>query len=501
MMEWKKRYPEEEGIASLWLYKMMERWEKELCHVDGYMILRNGNSVAEAYRYPYTKESRRFVHSVSKTVTALAVGIAAEEGFITVEDKVLSFFPDYKPSVQWAGYLREMTVRHLLTMSVGHENDSIDSIFSEEKESWEAFLDREITDRPGTKFMYNSGATYLLSKILTLTTGEKMMDYLRPRLFEPLGITDADWDEIDGASTGGWGCLLSLTDMARIGQLLLQKGKWNGKTLVPESWIEEMTGRKIDTDGANVYSDWRQGYCYQMWRCSREGCFRADGAFGQYILVLPPKNMVVAIWSEDAFSQDMLNAFWEEVYDKTDERVYGIDGNACEIYRGKCLEWTAPEKMAASYSYLERAINERKYDAPDNAESLMDSMKFSFSEYGQMKLSLEKSGVVSEICAGNTGLFFGKGKMNFEIASFIRLGKKREEAMEYAACYQWLSDHSLKIHINWLETAHSTEITCVFGAGHVGASFSVSYGKFLWGMDSSPALLISDQWFEGKIQQ
>lgn len=385
-------------------------------------------------------------------------------------------------------------------MSVGHASDSIDRIFSEDEPAWKAFLDVEMTEKPGSNYIYNSGATYMLSKILTIATGEKLLDYLKPRLFCPLAITDAEWDEIDGANTGGWGCLLSLPDMAKIGQLLLQKGKWEGEQLIPESWVEEMSGWKIATHKVNVFRDWREGYGYQMWRCSREGCFRADGAFGQYILVLPPKNMVVAIWSEDAFSQDMLDSFWEEVYDKVEDRVYGVDGNAHEIYHKKCLAWSAPSKIEPTYSYMENLINGRKYQANQTGESA-DSMQFFFTGCGQMKVLLEKDGDISEICANNTGLCFGGDKMNFEIASFIRLGKRRADVMKYGAVYQWVSDHVLKIHINWLETPHSTDITCVFGENQIAAVFSVSYRKYLIDMENMSALLLSDKWFRGESKE
>ncbi len=492
-----RKRPEEAGIPSLLLLNMMRRWEEQLCHVDGYVILRDGELVAEAYRHPYTKESRRYLHSVSKTVTAIGIGIAVGEGLLSVEDRVLSFFPDYRPSPQYENDLRELTVEHLLTMSAGQEGDGIDSIFSREKPAWQAFLDRPVTDRPGTRFVYNSGATYLLSKILTVVTGRTMLEYLTPRLFEPLGITDADWDEIDGASTGGWGCFLSLPDMAKIGELLRRKGSWQGVRLIPERWVERMTGWKIASEENQVYPDWRAGYCYQMWRCTREGCFRADGAFGQYILILPPKNMVVAIWSEDAFSQDMLNIFWEEVYDKVEDRVYGVDGNAYEQYRQACRKWSAPIIQDPTYSWLEDEISEREYRTSGQDGNVADSLEFSFSEPGRLRLTVKKAGAVSEIWAGNTGFQFGEGQMCFEIASFIRFGKKREDVVKYAASYRWLSDHSLRLHIDWLDTAHSTEITCVFGAGSAAAVFSPSYGKFQIGGADTPALLTRDQWFFG----
>lgn len=496
MSEWIKKSPEKEGIPSLWLTNMMNRWESQLCHVHGYMILRNGNLIAEAYKYPYTAESVRTLHSVSKTVTSIAVGLAVSEGYLTVNDKVLSFFPDYKPCGQSAEYLSELTLAHLLTMSTGQANDNIDSIFTPGEPAWKAFLDTEITDRPGSRFVYNSGATYMLSKILTIATGEKMLDYLQPRLFQPLHITDADWDEIDGATTGGWGCILSLSDLAKIGQLLLQKGKWEGRQIIPEEWVLEMSANHIASDENNVFADWREGYCYQMWRCSREGCFRADGAFGQYILVLPPKNMVAAIWCEDAFSQDMLDSFWEEVYDKADERIYGTDGNAREIYLKKCLEWASPFRIKPTCSCLEELSNHKIYQNCQG-DFPASSLCFSFTGQGHLKLHLERAGEISEICANNTDLYFGEARMNFEIASFIRFGKKRNAPVKYAAVYQWLSDHALKIHIYWLNTAHTTDINCIFGADRVAAVFSASYAKYLADAHSTPGLIIADQWFMG----
>lgn len=492
-------FSENSGIPSLWLVNMMNRWEQSLCHVHGYVILKDGTLVAEAYQYPYTKNARRILHSVSKTVTAIAIGIAASEGLLSAEDQVVSFFPEYQLDKNSSQMLSKLKVKHLLTMSVGHAQDNIDSIYAKDVPGWKAFLDTEIVDEPGTKFIYNSGASYMLSKILTIVTGKTMLDYLTPRLFEPLGITDADWNEIDGANAGGWGCRLSLTDMARIGQMLLQQGMWNGRQIVPEQWIREMSGKKIDTAPTNVFEDWRVGYGYQMWRCSREGCYRADGAFGQYILVLPPKNMVVAIWSEDAFSQDMLNAFWEEVYDKVDDRVYGIDGNAHEVYRRKCIQWQTPKILPPSYSYMEPVISGKEYESVSE-NSPADSIQVLFTHTGQAEFYLTKDGQTSEIIANNTSMYFGADWMSFETACFIRLGKPKEKT-KYAASYQWLSDHTILLHINWLEAAHSTDINFVFGEGQMSAVFSVSYRKFVIKQESTPAYLITDQWFAGKCAE
>lgn len=499
-MGFKKKLPEKEGIPSLLLRNMMERWEKQLCHVHGYLILRHGNVIAEAYRYPYSEGSKRIVHSVSKTFTAAAIGIAVEEGSLALDDKVLSFFPEYNCKEATSEYLQEMTIKHLLTMTTGHEMDSMYSIMGTGKEIWRAFLDTPVVYQPGTHFTYDSGATYMLSKILTAVTGELLCDYLNKRLFIPLEMEGIQWDEMEEANTGGWGACVSMEDMAKLGQLFLQKGMWMGKRILSEKWVEEAGKCHIATKDSHIYRDWKEGYGYQMWRCGREGCYRADGAFGQFILVLPPKDMTVVIWSEDAFSQDMLDAFWEEVYDKAGDEVYGIDGIAYEEYRKKCIAWGTPPIGCASCSYLEMAIQGQRFRTGDCSGDDVKGMTFSFTGNGQMELKVEKENSSTILYANNTFAHFGQAKINFEVASFISLGKLREKEKKYAATYQWITDHTLRIHMIWLDTAHYTDITCVFTDKEMTAVFSQSYKKFLLDSQECAALALREMTFHGFIK-
>jgi len=252
--------------------------------------------------------------SVSKTWTTIAVGFAIAEGKFTVEDKVVSFFPNDLPN-EVSENLAALRVKDLLTMSVGHENDPTNTIRNAQG-SWEKlFLAHPIPHKPGTKFVYNSLATYMLSSIVRKTTGENLIDYLKPRLFEPLGIEGAKWDSNpSGTNIGGWGLYVKTEDMAKLGQLLLQKGNWDGKQLLPESWIEEATTSKIlqdpNVDLATSTSDWNQGYCYQIWRCRHNG-FRADGKDGQFIIVLPEQKAVVILTADIGDMQAELNIVWE----------------------------------------------------------------------------------------------------------------------------------------------------------------------------------------------
>lgn len=499
----RRNYSEQIGIPSVYLYNMMERWERELCHVHSYMILKDGQIAAECYRYPYHKKSTRVLHSVSKTITALGIGFAVWENRLGVEDKVLNFFPEYDGSKHKnADRIARLTVENLLTMSVGHETDSIDSIFDKENLPWKAFLDMEMTREPGTAFRYDSGATYMLSAILTRVTGQTLLEYLKDRLFDPLGITDQDWDGIAGVNTGGWGCKLSVSDMAKIGQLLLMEGKWQGKQLMGADWIREMRKCHIDTAAENVYADWQQGYGYQMWQCSRNGCFRADGAFGQYILVCPPKNLVAVIWSEDAFSQDMLNIFWEELYDKVKDSVYGIDGNALERYMCLCREWEKPAVYPASYSYYSKEADGNVYEAVITAGDEEDSVSLAeidFDDDGLMTLTFCDKKDRMVIRAGNTKDYFGETAGRLNRFTFIRFGEYRQKSQKYAAHYQWINQRTISMTVNWLETAHCAEIMIGFAKNRIMVTFTPSYEQFLIGSGDTPALKITTEYFEGSL--
>jgi CubicO group peptidase (beta-lactamase class C family) len=257
------------------------------------------------------------MHSVSKTFTSTAIGFAVAESRLKVTDKVISFFPDELPEIV-PPYLAELDIQDLLTMTVGHDIDPTAEIRATGG-SWERqFLAKPVNNKPGTRFVYNSMATYMLSAIVQRVTGEKVIDYLYPRLFRPLGITGAEWSTSPtGVNAGGWGLFIKTEDMAKFGQFYLQKGKWAGKQLLPEAWFDEATSAKINQPAIWVKagtkpkdSDYLQGYCYQMWRC-RHNAYRADGANGQFIIVLPEKDAVIALTANINPTQPELDLVWK----------------------------------------------------------------------------------------------------------------------------------------------------------------------------------------------
>ena len=283
------------------------------------MVLRHGKVVAEYWSDGNSADKNHIMNSVSKTFTATGIGFAVAENRLKLSDKVISFFPDQLPAEISANQAR-LSVRDLLTMSVGHDSDPTDRI-RKQNESWERlFLATPVTHEPGTKFIYNSLATYMLSAILKKVTGQQLTDYLYPRLFRPLGITGLEWNTSpSGVNTGGWGLYIKTEDMAKMGQFFLQKGKWNGRQLLPEAWFDEATTAKINQpaqwmspDTKADSSDWLQGYCYQMWRC-RHNAFRADGANGQFIIILPEKDAVIVTTANISDMQAEINLIWKYI--------------------------------------------------------------------------------------------------------------------------------------------------------------------------------------------
>ncbi len=297
--------PEAQGVATPALRSLLSALDSELDSVHGVVIVRHGHIVAEAGWAPYGVERPHAMYSVSKSFTASAVGFAVAEGLLTVDDRLIDHFPEAAPTEPDAR-LRELRVRHLLTMTTGHADDTTD-ILLEADDRVSAFLRIPLAADPGTLFVYNTGASYVLSALVQRLTGERLLDYLTPRLLEPLGITGARWEQDhNGIDMGGFGLTITTRDVAAFGQLFLQKGAFGGRQLLSPEWVETASSPLVPNSGDNP--DWQQGYGYQMWT-SRHG-YRGDGAFGQFCLVLPDDDAVIAITGSLPDMQKPLDILW-----------------------------------------------------------------------------------------------------------------------------------------------------------------------------------------------
>ncbi|MGM9653121.1 MAG: serine hydrolase domain-containing protein [Eubacteriales bacterium] len=277
----------------------------------GLMLWRRGKTVLTASPYPHEAEDKRQVYSVSKSFTGTAVGLAAEEGKVRLDDPAVSYFPQLFPAGA-PGRLSRMTIRHLLTMTTGHAEDTLSLLMENRDTPERAFFDAPLPYEPGTHFAYDSGASYMLSAILHAATGEDLLAYLRPRLFAPLGITDVSWMRTPGGLRGGgWGLYVSLADMLKFGILYLQEGVYEGRRILPAAWVHAATARQTDStlEGSDGADDWVQGYGYQFWRC-RCGAYRADGLYRQFITVVPEQETVFA-YTGYAPGARILDGLWE----------------------------------------------------------------------------------------------------------------------------------------------------------------------------------------------
>jgi CubicO group peptidase (beta-lactamase class C family) len=300
--------PESQGISSSAILAFIEAADKNIESMNSFMLMRHGQVVAEGWWAPYSAESPHSLYSLSKSFTSTAVGLAIAEGKLSVDDEVLKFFPEDAPK-EPSKNLKAMRVSDLLRMSTGHQAEPRRTT----ETAWtKTFLAQPVPNKPGTHFLYNTSATYMLSAIVQKATGMTVLDYLKPRLFEPLGIEHPTWETSpQGITTGGFGLSIRTEDIARFGQLYLQKGTWNGKQLVPAAWVEAATARQT-SNGSSPNSDWDQGYGYQFWR-ARHGAYRGDGAFGQYCLVMPEQDAVIAITSGVKDMQAVLNLVWDKL--------------------------------------------------------------------------------------------------------------------------------------------------------------------------------------------
>jgi len=355
--------PEAQGIASADLTALVDALDAhgDPASADGVhslVIVRHGHVVAEGWWAPYTAAHRHQLYSLSKSFTATAVGIAAAEGKLSADDPVLGFFPDEAPADPPAN-LRAMRVTDLLRMATGQQTEPPRAAGT----SWvKQFLAHPVPFKPGTHFLYNTSATYMQSAVVQKATGTRIVDYLGPRLFLPLAIDGATWEESpEGISTGGHGLSIRTGDIASFGQLLLQRGRWRGRQLVPEAWVDAATARQV-ANGSNPESDWDQGYGYQFWRC-RHDAYRGDGAFGQFCVVLPQEDAVVAITAGTRDMQGILTILWKKLLPALRAAALSPDDAAHARLRDRLAALAVPRPTAGA---LPAALAGTTFRFPEN---------------------------------------------------------------------------------------------------------------------------------------
>ncbi|MCP4578614.1 MAG: serine hydrolase, partial [Deltaproteobacteria bacterium] len=323
--EWRTSTPEEQGVDSELLVKMLRSIDENDIEIDSLTIIRNGYMVFDTTIHPFAPDRKHVLWSCTKSITSALFGIAIEKGFVEdIQQSVLDFFPEYT-FANVDETKQAMTIEHVLTMTNGLdwlENDpSVDyaeysSNQMMKSDDWVQFvLDRPMAQAPGTHWNYNSGASHLLTAIIQETAGMTALEFAEAYLFGPLGITDLVWDSSpQGISMGGFGLQMLPHDMAKIGYLYLNDGVWNGEQVVPSAWVGESGNEYILTDEA-----WF-GYGYQWWISdSVPYMYMAIGAFGQLIAVIPEKNMVIVLTGDGDGTQ--VSVLWEFIFPATESSL------------------------------------------------------------------------------------------------------------------------------------------------------------------------------------
>jgi CubicO group peptidase (beta-lactamase class C family) len=470
--------PEAEGVSSGDIIRFLEAVENSSHELHSFMFLRHGKVIAEGWWDPYRPDLKHTLYSTSKSFTSTAVGFAVSENLLSVNDRVISFFPeDLQDTI--SPFLSELTVKDLLMMSAGQDPDPTRLVVSRDSNWVKGFLSTPIVNEPGTKFLYNSLATYMLSAIVQQVTGERIVDYLTPRLFEPLGITGIDWEtDSRGINTGGWGLRLKTEDMTKFGQLYLQKGNWNGQQILPEEWVEEATTMKIEqapdvSEAIKDSSDWLQGYCYQFW-CCRHQAFRADGAYGQFIIVIPDQDAVVAITAETPDMQGELNLVWEYLLPSMHEgELPANDRNAAALKQRLSLLALSPPEKSDDPSFVS-TISGKSFSIEPN-ENNVKSISFRFSDQ-ICHLTIQSDTAVYELPFGSgvwqTGVTTRRGPN-------LLLGAKANltglPPFKVAGSYRWNDENTLRLVLRYIESPHTETMTCHFDQNKISVDIQYSF--------------------------
>ncbi len=330
--------PEAAGVKREGIEAFLQDMVDKHLHMHNLMILRHGKIIAEGDYAPWSRENLHMLFSLSKSFTSTAVGFAVQDGLLKVTDRLVDFFPELLPCAP-CGNMQKITVKNMLSMNTGHGKEP-----QYMGDNWEEiFLRSYVPHEPGTHFLYNTAATYMLAAIVQKVTGKKLLAYLREKLMDPLGMSADIWTEESpsGVATGGYGLNVRVSDIAKLGQFYLQKGCWEGKQLLDPAWVKDaQTPWSDNSQNGAATDDWKSGYGYQFWMCQPDNVFRGDGAFGQYCIMCPDQDMVIAINSGVEDMGAVMKSLWKNVLPAVgEEPLPGADAGVMEIHGVTHARW------------------------------------------------------------------------------------------------------------------------------------------------------------------
>ncbi len=459
--------PENQGVRSESMLEFLDAVESAKLEFHSLMVLKHGQVIAQGWWKPYAPDLKHMLFSLSKSFTSSAIGLLVEAGTINLDDGVISFFPEDLPP-QISANLRALKVKDLLKMASGHKEDPTNAPNIHESQNWiKTILEQEIEFEPGTHFVYNSGASFLLSAIVQKLTGQTLLEFLTPRLLEPLGVENATWaSNVQGINFGGWGLNLTSEDIAKFGLLYLQKGVWNGQQILTKTWVDQATSNQI-SNGDKPTSDWQQGYGYQFWQC-RHGAYRGDGAFGQYCIVMPEQNAVVVITSAVNDMQMVLDLVWQHLLPGLNSKQVLKPSSQSEILKLKLSNLELPVVQGEKTSEIATRVSGRTYGFEDN-EPKIQSTSFQFrAEHLELQVTND---------LGNHRLICGFGRWQDQETTFEpSAGFGNLELRKASLQGAWIEPDQFEMQICFNESAFTFTLSFTFSKDSLVLNSRINVG-------------------------
>ena len=426
--------------------------------IHGVMVLRHGHVVAEGWWSPHTAERTRLLYSISKSFTSTALAFAVQEGLLDLDDTVLQHFPEYAEEVA-DPLSRSITLRHLASMASGHSRDMwADALQRDPADPVRGFLLAPPEGAPGSVFAYSQPCTYTVAAAIQRAAGQPLSEYLRPRLFDPLGIGAVGWLSWPPGREQGFSGLFARTeDMAKLGQLFLQRGRWGEDQLIPAAYAAQATSASVTTS-REENPDWQQGYGYGFWR-SRHG-YRGDGAFGQFCVVLPEQDVVVAITGGTEAMQAVLDHLWTHL-------LPGL--GAAPLDEG------AYPDLVSTLDTLHLPPSHSGTSHPGRED--WDGATFSPvpPSSGTGTTLLTSVGVATDGTTLGITLDEATNALTFAVGTGDWLVSEprdaHDDAVPVAASGGWIDDDTLRVEVIFLETPHRIDLECCLSARTVLATW------------------------------
>ena len=460
-----RKSPESQGVSSNAILDFVRAANASGTEWHSFMMLRHGNVIAEGWWSPFQPEFKHSLHSLSKSFTSTAIGFLVDEGKLSVDDLVISFFPDKLPANP-SENLKAMRVKHLLTMTSGHDKPDA---YATTTSCWvKLFLEGPVPHPPGTHFLYDAQATYMLGAIVHKLTGQRLDEFLASRLFQPLGITNYDWETSpEGLSFASSRLRLKTEDMAKFGQLYLQKGHWQSRQILSEKWVQEATRKQTDTPADDSESS--HGYGYQFWSCQPNRVYRGDGSFEQLCVIMPEQDAVVVVTGQIWARHGALKLIWEMLLPAL--LTPTVPGNVVEAATLKTelnrlaipvAKGSLTSPVAARFQGRTFAFDKNSFDARE--------VRFLFNDKRCVVAFSTSGGSVSFEFGWNTWhLNKGMPKNLFNLPGLTPANLQFPSKI--AGTATWLAPNNLQLTIKYVEDLHHDTLTCMFEGDTVRISF------------------------------